>query len=423
MEKKVTTKSKIPIYYYSNDHLHRFCITLYIKAGSMYEKNKNKGITHFWEHMIFRNINNLLDGEMKKIIDRMGAYFNASTCKEYVEVKIIAATKHFDECAKIITMALAPFEISKEDLDIERKRIKAEIREDNEKKSLDYFSQKIIWKNTTLANLITGERENIELMTVKKIKEFTSEILTPANMFFYVTGSFTKDNINNLKRLIDRYDLQGNATIRDNTTPIPKNFFNRDAKVKIKDEKEYCEVRFSFDFDSKKYKRAELDLLYDILFDGECSKIFNSLSEKTGLVYSYDSTLEQYNNIGNLYFSFEIKGKKILDSIDIVITTLKGLKKGIKDELEYVKAPYTVNADMDLDEPEKLNWIMAYESHILEQNYKNLEERIKNYENVSPQRMSAIVNEIFTTKNMVVTLKANKKKINSDDIKKIIDKL
>ena len=38
MEKKVKAKNGLQIYYYENEALHRFCMTLYIKAGILYEK-------------------------------------------------------------------------------------------------------------------------------------------------------------------------------------------------------------------------------------------------------------------------------------------------------------------------------------------------------------------------------------------------
>ena len=109
MEKLVVADNQLPIYYYENEALHRFCITLYIKAGILYESRDEIGITHVFEHMIFRNINRVLDGQMKQKLDKMGAYFNGCTFKEFVEIKIIAANKHFLECADIISKIFEHF--------------------------------------------------------------------------------------------------------------------------------------------------------------------------------------------------------------------------------------------------------------------------------------------------------------------------
>ena len=119
MEKKVIADNNVPIFYYENEALHRFCLTLYVKAGILYEANNETGITHCWEHMIFRNINRVLNGKMKQRLDKMGAYFNGCTFKEFVEIKIIAAKEHFSECADIMAKVFEKIDISKDDYNID----------------------------------------------------------------------------------------------------------------------------------------------------------------------------------------------------------------------------------------------------------------------------------------------------------------
>ena len=113
MEKKIVAANNMPIYCYPNHSLHGFCINLYVRAGILYEDSNEIGISHFWEHIIFRNINRVLGGEMKQRLDKMGAYFNGCTFKEFVEIKIIAAKEHFSECADIISKVFDNIDISK----------------------------------------------------------------------------------------------------------------------------------------------------------------------------------------------------------------------------------------------------------------------------------------------------------------------
>ena len=57
MEKKITAKNGIEIYSYKNPTLHGFSISLFLRAGLMYERYSEQGITHFLEHVLIRNIN------------------------------------------------------------------------------------------------------------------------------------------------------------------------------------------------------------------------------------------------------------------------------------------------------------------------------------------------------------------------------
>ena len=53
-----------------------------------------------------------------------------------------------------------------------------------------------------------------------------------------------------------------------------------------------------FDVDCSKYPGGVYDLLYALLFNGDKALVYNYLSEDNPIIYSYDSTFEQYDNVG-----------------------------------------------------------------------------------------------------------------------------
>ena len=82
-EETLIAANGVPIYFYGNPHLHSFCICLYIKAGSLYEPNDWNGATHLWEHMLFRKMNRLSQGDFYRKLDLLGLAFSAGTYKEF----------------------------------------------------------------------------------------------------------------------------------------------------------------------------------------------------------------------------------------------------------------------------------------------------------------------------------------------------
>ena len=60
MEKCYVTSNNVNIYKYPGDHVHSFSLSMYVKAGSMYETSEDNGISHFIEHIVIRNINYLI---------------------------------------------------------------------------------------------------------------------------------------------------------------------------------------------------------------------------------------------------------------------------------------------------------------------------------------------------------------------------
>lgn len=450
MEKTTVTPKGINIYEYRNEHLHSFCICMYVKAGVLYENEDNNGISHFWEHMIFKNINAHMKGEMSEKLDKLGAYFNGCTYKELVEFKITGATKNFKKCSDIISKAFLPMIFEDKDMETERKRIKSEIREDDDESTIDYAAGKTVWKGTSLRLPVAGKVKDVNAITREMIEDFHKESLTADNVFFYVTGSYTNKDMEYFVEAIDKAYEKGNVQDnkrvsnkdcdkvleggecksdndkvglkRENVAAVPKNFMNRKCNVKlIKDDKN--EIRFSFDFDTTKYKMAQIDLLYDILFDGECCKVFKKLSDESGIVYSYSSSIEQYNNIGNIYFSYEVGKKNIIRSIKEIVNILGKLKESIDNELVLAKPVYADNAAMMLDLPERLNWVMAYEGHVLNAGYKDVKQRKKEHLDVTKEEIISIARDIFIKDNLCVTIKTTDKKLEKSDVKKVLEKL
>lgn len=421
-EQKIQSRNGVEIYGFESPYLHSFCLCLYVKAGPLYEKDSENGISHFFEHTAFRSINTALGGELYRRADMLGITMNAVTYKEFIQFKITGAAEKFRESAELLCEIFTPFSVPKNEIDIERKRIKSELRESDEKNSLEYFSQKIIWEGTSLENTILGKNPVLDKIGKAALERAQRELLCADNIFFYVTGNYGRDGLIQLSELVGKKNISRGKAHRDNKAPVPKNFGKRNAGIEIKNSKEHV-VRFSFDMLSERYSTAELYLLYDILFTGECSKIFKGLSDESGMIYSYDASIERYNNIGTLSFLYEVGAKDVVSSVEKVTLLLADLKKGVTDELLLTKPGYVVNADMLLDEPEELNFQLGYEYKIMGRRFVSLEERKKSFEEVTPERMTQIAREIFTADNLVLTFKDSKKRLDAEKIRSIVNKL
>lgn len=421
MEKRYVTDNGMEIFHYPGNHLHSFCISLYFKAGSMYETEAENGISHFLEHVVIRNINVLMGGMLYAHLDRLGLMFNACTYKEFVQFELTGAGKHIREAIDVLVKVFEPISLSAMEIQIERKRIKAEIREDDEKKSLSFFTGNIVWEGTSLARSITGKRSHLDKLGKNALQQAHDRLFSPSNGFFYVTGHAQEADIAYLKQAVESYAFAAadGLEARNNFAPLPESFFHRNGKIAIRKSTDTV-IRFSFDMDTRSHSQAAYVLLYDILFDCENSKIYQSLSEQTGYIYSFDSGLEQYSNIGTLSFQYEVQPSRLLESAKIVMGLFCDLKQGIRDELDYVKPVYMDNGELLLDHAANLNWTQAYEGHILQKGSPNLEERKQEYAAVTPEEITTLAREIFTRDNLVVTVKGRKSKKLEQELESIV---
>lgn len=181
-------------------------------------------------------------------------------------------------------------------------------------------------------------------------------------------------------------------------------------------------VQFSYDFVTTRYTMAELAVLYDMLFSGENSLIHQELSEKRGMIYSYNSALEKYNNIGRIFFTYEVAARDLYDSVEIAGDSLKQLGETVEERLPLVLSEYVDNAYMIYDDNEGFGWQRAYETHIMEDKSRSIEETKSSFEAVTADRIREMAEEIFCSDNLVLSLKADAKKTDTDRLRTILKK-
>ena len=419
MEKKYTSENNIDMYYYPNHHTHSFCLSLYIKAGVMYEEEKDNGITHFLEHMLFRNINHIMNGEMYRELDKRGLYFNGATYKEFMQLYIIGAPKHFHAAFDILSKAFSEINIPVEVLETEAMRVKAEIREADEYKTLDYFAGTHCWDGTSLSRTITGRKGNISRFSKNKMEAYRKSLFTNDNIFFYVTGNVSEEDMKTAVKKTGNLPVGNIPLKRFNMAPVPADFGKRKDQIHIKSSKNTI-VQFSFDFVREKYTYAELSVLYDILFSGENSIVHQELSEKRGMIYSYTSVMEKYSNIGRLFFTYEVKADDLYSSISIVKDAIENISDNLEDRLSMVLPEYTDNALMIYDDNEDFNWNRAYENHIMGEKMLSIEDTTAEFSKIKPEKIRVMAHDIFRKDNLVLCIKGNKKKIDIERISEIL---
>ena len=418
MEEKMLSKNGIPVYSMTNKASHGFFISVFLKAGCMYEKAEENGITHFLEHAAIRNVNKLMGYKLYRELDRYGLEFNATTYSEMVQFYISGASEHFKIAAEMISRILSPIVLGRDELEAERARIKAEIREASDKNTLAFYGAEAEWQDTSLAQLIAGTLGSVSRVTLRKLESYRKSVYNKDNIFFYVTGNVDNDNLSYLTDLIGEYDLS-DGEAHTNEAPVPKSFMRRTPIIRVKNA-DFTKIRYSFDVDMSLVSHAELDLLYDIVLRGYNSDFFIELSENKGLFYDLGGALERYSNVALFSFSYELKESKLYEAAEMTMSLLQKYTEVPPDPDRCMKAGYVDNAYLLLDDPRELSFTFAYDNHILGLGYTDIDQRREAYASITPERLCEVARMIFRPENLTVTLKANKNRIDIPRLEKII---
>ena len=410
----------ISIYSLTNPNLRSFCLSLYVRAGSIFEDISNNGISHLFEHVVFRNLKNKYEN-FYELLAMRGLCFQGSTYKEFVSFTIDGPQHEFDFAIEILCGLFDEIEPTSHDFNNEKGRIKAEIREEDLRSSLGFYFDSIVWKNSEVEKIVLGYCKTIDRVSVKKINEFRQKVLSAGNCFIYATGNISDENLNALNKKISKLDICQINPGFTNTVTVNDEFFHREKKIWIKNNYWHY-IQIGFDVDCSKYSGGVYDLLYALLFNGDKALVYNYLSEDNPIIYSYDSTFEQYDNVGNINFSFEVDRNKIEDVFKAVVELLNAAKDG-RFNFEANLNSEMFNSELDLDKPSNLNWNMAYYNHILKTEPIDYSDEFYGRFRVTKKQVTDAAKDIFRRCNMTVAMKGNKKRINTDAIEKILELL
>ena len=403
-------------------HLHSFCIGVYLVAGSLYEDIKQNGITHLYEHCVFRSIKKKYFTDFYELLTENAISFNASTYKEFVYFELTGLPSGIDLAVDIVSKLFDPVELTGAEFETEKKRIKAEIREESEFTTLQYFADTKIWEDTSLANTISGYCGTLDRLSLKTINRFREETVTAGNVFLYVTGKVSHGDVEKIRAAASKMNIGEGGKAKDNTAPVPNSFGKRNREIHFK-QSDFCLVRMSFDIDNAKCNTAVRDVLYSALFEGEDALFFQRMSEREPLIYSYDSTLEQYRNISCIKFQYEISPKDLERSFETVVAILEDVKRGDFRFDNSVKKLFTKWSLMG-DEAANLNWGMAYMNRILGDTKLELTENGASlYNGVRLQDVTEKAADIFRRNNLVCAVKGKKNKVDLEKLSAILDRL
>lgn len=76
-------------------HIHSVTLSVSFRTGTLYETEKNNGISHMVEHLFFRKLSNLTQRKLYLEMQKIGAEIIGRTYCDYVCFSITVVKKYF----------------------------------------------------------------------------------------------------------------------------------------------------------------------------------------------------------------------------------------------------------------------------------------------------------------------------------------
>jgi predicted Zn-dependent peptidase len=306
----------------------------WIGTGSRAESDKQAGLSHLLEHLLFKGSSKYGSLEIDQIFDGMGAELNAGTGKETTSVYARVIDQHVPEAFDV--MADMVFRPTLADIDSERAVILEEIamyEDDPQEKVFDVFGE-AVFGDDPLGRAIIGRAAVIADTPVDEIARFHASRYVPGNIVIAAAGAIEHEAIVELAR--DRVPAhRGRAVPHAPEAPVPSPPTRRFER---KDTEQYHVCLGGPGLSRHDDRRFALRVL-DTIFGGtSSSRLFQEVREQRGLAYAVYSFTGAYQDTGQVGCYLGTRPDNLAEAMTVVGTELARIREQPATEGELLRA-------------------------------------------------------------------------------------
>ena len=193
--KLITLENGLRVFFNPNDSLRSAIAGVWVASGSRYENEKNNGISHFTEHIVFKGSNTRSGFEIAEGMDEIGAYVNAYTTKEYTFYYTKALDYQIEKAADILFDMITNPRLDENDIETEKGVILEEISmcEDDPSDVCYEINEKSIFSQSGLAFEILGSRESVQNLKKEDFLSYLSQIYLPERTVIGIGGKYDEE--------------------------------------------------------------------------------------------------------------------------------------------------------------------------------------------------------------------------------------
>ncbi len=251
-----------------------------VRNGGINESKKEKGISHFIEHMLYKGTPTRNAKKIAEEIEKKGGELNGFTDEAVTAFWCKMPSKHLDVAFDVLSDMIKNPLFDEKEVEKERKVIFEEIkmRKDN---PLIYVFDKIqsYLYREPFGNSLIGTYETMNSIDRKKIVKKFEEIYQPNNMILSVVGNADFDKIIDFAK----------KSFVDREGKVPEIKIKLQNKLNIEKRKGIDQANLVFAYhvplvnDKKCYAAKVLSTL---MAEGMSSRLFSEIREKRNLAYA-----------------------------------------------------------------------------------------------------------------------------------------
>jgi predicted Zn-dependent peptidase len=393
-------------------------VMVFAGAGSRYEIQKERGISHFLEHMFFKGGNKFKNTrEVSAAIDGVGGDFNAFTGKEYAGYYVKVAAAEVELACDVISDMLLHASFPPEEIEKERGVIMEEERmyQDTPMYRAGWDFEEVLFGDHPLGWDTIGTEEVIRSVTQADFKKHRDELYTPKNLVVTFSG---KINQAQARDLTDRFfaPISGESSRR--FTPFT-NYGSKKVFLRTKNTEQAHLVLGVPGIGSQAKDHFVQKLLAIILGGNMSSRMFLNIREARGLCYYIATEVDSYLDAGSLSTRAGVDQSRLKEAISAIKDEYNTCADaGINEEelvraKEYLKGKITLSLE---DSEERAHFFGKQQ--LLYPHVRDITEYFAEVENVTKEQVDALAKRLL--KNEELRLVVIGKEEDKDGLEKLL---
>ena len=385
------------------EHLRSVAMGVWIKSGSRCEPPETNGISHFVEHMLFKGTRSRSAQLIAREMDSIGGNLDAFTGKETICFNVKSLSDHVPIALDILTDLVLNPVFAAPDIERERGVILEEIKIDEDNPDVlvhELFTQSF-WKGHPLGKPILGTTETVARLDQEKLFAYHGDRFHGGNMVFSAAGNLDHDQF--AAAVAEKFSgLASGETLHELAAPLPS------ARIVLRNKKALEQVQICLGVpappitDQNRYTTL---ILNTVLGGGMSSRLFQTIREERGMVYSIYSDLSPYRDTGTLCVYAGTSAGKALEVVDLILTEFRKLKDTPlpQDELTRAKDQLKGNILLGLESSNSRMANLARQEMYFHQ-FFTVDEIIARIDEVDAAQVQVMAQRLFDPERIAVTL-------------------
>ncbi len=325
-------------------------VLVFAGAGSRYEKNGERGISHFLEHMFFKGGKKYTNTrEVSAAIDGVGGDFNAFTGKEYAGYYVKVAAAEADLACDVLSDMLLHASFPQEEIEKERGVIMEEERmyQDTPMYRAGWDFEELLFGDHPLGWDTIGREEVIRSVNQADFQKHKNELYTAGNLVIAFAGKITPRGS---RALAEKYFLPIEGKRERKFLPL-KEYGKKRVFLRTKNTEQAHLVLGVPGVGSQDPDHFAHKLLAVILGGNMSSRMFLNIREARGLCYYIATETDSYLDAGSLSTRAGVDQTRLHEAITAIRAEYDAcVKSGVTDEevqraKDYLKGKITLSLE------------------------------------------------------------------------------